>query len=443
MGTTAAAGTIGPTLYACATLFFGLGPPAALGLVAVVAQTFGAFPVALFAWLAGDPLRGPAPLAVLRVASAWTAQELLRTLALTGLPWTFLAHALAPVPALIQAAALGGAFLVSSWLAALNAALGVALAGRSIRAAAITAGAIAAPVALHALAVAATGEAAGPPLRARLVQGDVPETWRGRPARVHDALARLVELTRLGEPVDVAVWPENAVSVLLPVNDLPLARALRALDGSASFVVLGAPRVDGDHPARFRNSAFLVDPAGRILAVHDKVHLVPFAEYAPWPAGALDLRDPGYVPGERPALLRAGTAALGPLVCYEVIFPEISRALVLEGATLLVNVSTDYWLGGPAGGEQHLAAAIFRAVEFARPMLRATNTGITAAIDSRGRILALLERGVPGALTVEVRPSEELTLYARTGDVFAWFATAAALALAWPRRPRFRRARRE
>jgi apolipoprotein N-acyltransferase len=440
MGTTAALGTIGPTLHPCATLFFGLGPAAALGFVAAVAQLFGALPVALFAWLCGDPRRGSAPLAALRVASAWTAQEWLRTLALTGLPWTFLAHALAPVPALIQGATLGGAFLVSFWLAALNAAGAVALAARPAGPAAATAAGIAGLAGLHALVVAAAAEPAGPLLRARLVQANVPEAWRGTPSGVHQALARLVDLTRRGERVDLAIWPENAVSVLLPLNDLPLANALRALGGSAGWVVLGAPRVDPDEPTRFRNSAFLVDPAGAVSAVHDKVHLVPFAEYAPWPLGALGLREPGYVAGERPGVLRAGSAALGPLVCYEVIFPAISRALVRDGASVLMNVSNDYWLGPGGGREQHLAAAVFRAVEFARPMLRATNTGITAAIDGRGRILARLDPDVAGALTVAVRPASDPTPYARTGDAFAWLATAVALAGALPRRGRARSA---
>lgn len=422
MGTTAALGTIGPTVYASATLFFGLGPPAALLLVLAVGQLFAALPIALFAWLAGDPL-GAGPLrSALRLACAWTAQELLRTLC--GLPWAFLAHALAPVPALLQAAGLGGAFLVSFWLAAWNAALGIALATRSPRPALATAGAVAALVGAHAVASATAPPASGPTLRARLVQPQVPEAWRGSPAGVHQSLDRLAELTR-GDPVDLAVWPENAVSVLLPVNDLPLERGLRGVGDSAAWIVLGAPRVAPDR--RFRNSAFLVSPRGGIAAVHDKVHLVPFAEALPLSARWLGLHDPGYVPGDRPSVLSAGAARLGPLVCYEVIFPELARDLVRQGANVLVNVSNDYWLGGPGGGEQHLAAAVLRAVEVARPLLRATNTGITAAIDARGRILARLPRGVPEAATVTVQLSEGLTLYARTGDAFAWLAAAAAV----------------
>jgi apolipoprotein N-acyltransferase len=102
-------------------------------------------------------------------------------------------------------------------------------------------------------------------------------------------------------------------------------------------------------------------------------------------------------------------------------------SLVRGGADVLVNVSNDFWLGGPGGSEQHLAAAVFRAVELARPLLRATNTGVTAAIDARGRILARLAPDRPSAATVEVRPGGGLTPYARMGDAFAWLAAAAAL----------------
>ncbi len=440
MGTTGAIGTIGPTVYGSGTLFFGLGPLGACALVAAVAQLFAGIPVALFAWLAGDPLRTHPALAALRVAAAWTAQELLRSVLFGGLPWTFLAHALAPVPALIQAASLGGAFLVSFWLAALNAACGIGLAARPARGAWGTAGAIVVAVCLHALVVGMRPETDGPRLRARLVQPNVPESWRTSPGGIHRALDRLVELTRSGDAVDVALWPENAVNALLPLNDLPLAQAMRALDGSASRVVLGAPRAEPDRPGRFRNSAFLVDAAHGITAFHDKVHLVPFAEYAPWPARALGLPDPSYEGGERPTLLPAGPVRLGPLVCYEVIFPSLSRSLVRDGAGILVNLSNDYWLGGPGGSEQHLAAAVFRAVEFSRPMLRATNTGVTAAIDARGRILERIETGVAAAATVAVRPATELTVYARLGDAFAWLAAVAALATA-VREGRLRRPR--
>jgi apolipoprotein N-acyltransferase len=438
MGTSAAAGTIGPTVYACARLFFELGPVASALMVLAVSQLFAGFPIAFCAYLSGDPLRSSAAVATLRFAAAWVAQELLRAVALTGLPWAFLAHALAPVPSLIQAASLGGAFLVSFWLAAVNAAFGLAcLPARRRGALAVVVGATACIAAAHAASLLLAPEPSGPPLRARLVQGNLPERWRGDAGSATRSLTVLADLTEdEGARVDLAVWPENAVSFLLPVNDLPLERATRRLSGTASYVLLGAPRVAGDRPAHFRNAAFLVDPGRGILSFHDKVHLVPFAEYVPWPAAMLGMRGPRYEAGARPTVLDAGGTLIGPLVCYEVIFPEISRALVRDGAEVLVNVSNDYWLGGPAGSEQHLAAAVFRAVELGRPLLRSTNTGVTAAIDARGRTLARLPRDRADAVTVDFQPARGRTLTARTGNAFAWLASAGAIAGALAERRR-------
>ena len=429
MGSVGAAVTIGPTLYACATRFFQLDTVAALAVVAGVGQLFGAIPVALFAVACGDPARHSVPVAVARFAAAWVGCELLRTVAWSGLPWAFLAHALVPVPFLLQAATLGGAFLVSFWLAALNASLAIAVIAPRRRPALGTALAIGVAVGAHAvLSLGEVPETAGT-LRVRLVQGNVSEAWRGEAWPALDVLNRLVDLTDDGDAVDLAVWPENAVSFLLPVNELPLERAAARLVPLAAHVLLGAPRIGDDHPDRFRNSAVLMKPGEGIVGYYDKVHLVPFAEYVPRAAVLLGYEGPHYVPGDRFRVLHAGDTRIGALVCYEVIFPSIARALVENGAQVLVNISNDYWLGGPAGGEQHFAAAVLRAVELRRPMLRAANTGITGAVDAYGRVLGRLDRDREGALTLVVRPSNELTLYARSGDAFAWLALLLCVAV--------------
>ena len=96
-------------------------------------------------------------------------------------------------------------------------------------------------------------------------------------------------------------------------------------------------------------------------------------------------------------------------------------------ATLLVNVSNDYWLGGPAGSAQHFAAAVLRAVELGRPLVRSADSGITGAVDAHGRVIAVLASGVPAATTVEIRPTTEVTIFARIGSAVSWLAVAGAL----------------
>ena len=135
------------------------------------------------------------------------------------------------------------------------------------------------------------------------------------------------------------------------------------------------------------------------------------------------------------AVSKAG--GFGVLICFEVIYPELSRDLARGGARFLLNLSNDAWFGDSSGLEQHFAMSVFRAVETRRALARATNTGVTALIAPSGRIAARFPDHARGAWIVRVPLREGFTPYTRAGDIFAFsaaIAAAAALALA-PRRP--------
>ena len=414
-----------------AIAYFGLRPTYALLAGIAVGQVFGAGSFMLFSGTAGDPFRGRALLAWTRICVCWAGAEIVRATLLTGLPWLFLGHALAERPDLIQGARLGGAYLVSLQLAAINAAILFAV--RDRRVALGLGGLCTASFALSmaALPHAASGRAAvagsvrtetgnetpAPgELDVLLVQGNIPNAWRGDPSRIADALGQLVDLTKTERVIDLAIWPENAINFLLPVNDSVLGDALQPLGASPRYLLLGAPRTAIEAAGELRNSATLLGPERITRGHHDKVHLLPFAEYVPDIARAIGIEGSTTGAGAAPSVLDAGGAVLGPLVCFEVAFPEIARAQVRAGATLLVNLSNDAWFGGTGAMEQHFVGAIFRAVETGRPMLRATNTGITAAIDAWGRVQARLPMNVAGVLHVAVVPTAETTLYTRLGD---------------------------
>lgn len=433
---TAVSGAVGAVAY------FGL--PVWAGALAALAagQLFGAGSFVLFALLAGDPSRHHPALAALRVGAAWAAAELMRSVLFTGLPWLLFAYTLVPVPQLAQSAAIGGALFVSLWLAAFNAALSLALRAQGRRAAFATATLIVAGVAGLDLTWAGTSphtshDAPGPgsirvdsaalpgksdAVRVLIVQSGVPNEWRGSSPGAVRAVEQLVRLSQVEPTPDLILWPENALSALLPFNQDLLRRGLAPLGSSVPHLIIGAPRSDPDVPGRLLTAAFLLGPERQVLGYHDKVHLLPFAEYMPWPLSALGFGGRQTHAGSGPTMLEAGSVAVGPLLCYEILFPELSRKLVLDGAEILVNLSNDAWFGTTGAVEQHLAGAVFRAIETQRPMLRSTNTGITVAIDARGRIVARLEMNRPGSLAVTVRPGAGLTPYVRMGDVAAWSA---------------------
>ena len=430
------------------TAYFGLSLWQGIAIALTVGQVFGAGSFALAAALAGDPSVGRVPVTLVRLGAAWAAAEFARSTWLTGLPWMLLAHALAPAPHLIQAAAVGGTLLVSAWLAALNGALLLCTRSDRRRGGALAVVAIAVAVAAPVLlagsqdAAPANSVAAGRvtlatgdrehqkgELRVLLIQGSLPNAWRGEVARIGDALDRMVRLSETPDPVELVVWPENAVSFLMPQNESRIRDTLRARRHFPPYLLFGTPRLTGSSNPILYNSAVLLGPDRRTIGFHDKVHRLPFAEYAPWPLGRFKRPGLAVTAGDRPVVLEAGAVPIGPLICFEIVFSQLARDLVRDGAGVLVNISNDAWFGSTGAIEQHFASAVFRAVETRRPVLRATNTGITAAIDSSGRVVSRLEPDRPGTLEVSVAPGTGLTPYMRSGEVLGPIALAGTVLL--------------
>jgi apolipoprotein N-acyltransferase len=242
----------------------------------------------------------------------------------------------------------------------------------------------------------------------------VPVFWqRGR-----DLTARAPD-PALGPP-DLVVWPETSLPVLLERSDA--ARVQLTVASAGSPVLIGAQRVEA---FAARNSLAVVDGGGTLTEVYDKHHLVPFGEYLPL-QGLADrlgitalaaVLPGGYGPGEGPVLLDLGPG-LGqafPMICYEAIFPGYIREVGAR-PDWMVHVTNDAWFGTFSGPWQHLALARLRAAEQGLPILRAANTGVSAVIDGRGRVLDAIPLGEAGFLDARLPPALSPTLYARFGD---------------------------
>src|ERR1700682_1942764 len=201
----------------------------------------------------------------------------------------------------------------------------------------------------------------------------------------------------------------------------------KAVQGSASSAANAIPAP--------YNSALLFDAQGRRVFSYDKIHLVPFGEYEPFP---LIHRLVNGVSDEVGGFHKGQTYAVAPLpggysfavfICYEAIFPNEVRRFAINGAQLFVNISNDGWFGRSAAPEQHLRMARVRAVENRRWIVRATNNGYTLSIDPYGRIIAALPPDVRAAADLPYDFRTDTTIYTRFGDWFAWLCVLVSVIL--------------
>jgi apolipoprotein N-acyltransferase len=201
-----------------------------------------------------------------------------------------------------------------------------------------------------------------------------------------------------------------------------------------SWVVTGAigstPAAEnGGSASDVFNSAALVSPTGDWKARYDKVRLVPFGEYLPFPklfafAGGLTREVGEFKPGASRSPLDAGSLPLGIFICYESVFPDEVRQFANHGAQVFINLSNDGWYGDSGAYAQHLNQTRMRAIDNNRWILSATDTGVTAAIDPYGRTVARLPRKQRGALVAPYALTSVTTFYTRFGD---WFAGLCAI----------------
>lgn len=357
----------------------------------------------------------------LRLALCLGLVELARGHVLTGFPWALPGY-IWTATVLAQLAALVGPYGLTALTLAL-AALPVRLWQRqpnrrgAAQAAGLTLG-------LGALlwGGAATLEARPVPARAdapvlRLVQPNAPQDQKWDPAMIPVFFNRMVGFSAEGPRPDLILWPESAVPVLLDEAG-PTLEYISEQAGQVPLL-LGIQRAEG---RAYYNSAVLVDETGQPTGVYDKHHLVPFGEYMPFPGvwqrlgitGLAARVDSGYAAGPGPALLDLGFARALPLICYEAVFPQYARHS--PRPDVLIQLTNDAWFGAHTGPYQHLAQARMRAIESGLPLVRAANTGVSAVIDARGRVVEALPLNQAGYLDATLPAALPPTLYARTGD---------------------------
>jgi apolipoprotein N-acyltransferase len=369
----------------------------------------------------------------------WVAVELART-RVTGFPWDLLGTAQVDNISLSRITTLTGVYGVSFEIMLVNVAVAAAfLVPKKKRGTLLIA-------ALVAGAVLQAGRLVDAPKlsadrSALLVQENIPvdANWtRDAFARTLDELADLtlsrVKTDSAGAKADspnLVVWPESPAPFFTndPLFREPVSEVARQARAWVVTGAIGSTTAGAGHASQLFNSAALVSPQGSWTMRYDKVHLVPFGEYLPFPslfafAGGLTKEVGEFQAGTARAPLDAVGTKLGVFICYESVFPDEVRQFANNGAEVFVNISNDAWYGDSGAYAQHLNQTRMRAIENDRWLLSATNTGVTASIDPYGRVVARLPRKERAALDAPYALTSVTTFYTRHGD---WFAFLCAI----------------
>jgi apolipoprotein N-acyltransferase len=416
-------------LYVALNRYGGMPAPLAGLAILLFCALLALFPGLFGALFARLRPTGVLPPAVL-FGALWALVEWLRSWLLTGFPWLAVGYTQTPPSPLAAYLPLLGVFGVGG-LVALAGALLALLPWRSPRKAlpgvAVLVGVMLAGVLLGRVAWTAP---VGEPLRVALLQTNIEQGLKWQPERLLDWLDTNLRLVA-ENPADLVVLPETTLPLLadqLPDGYLDHLQArMQAVGGD---LVLGV--FTRDAQGQVYNAAI---SAGQSPAQwYAKRHLVPFGEYSPplfgWFYALADIPMSDQTRGPaRQAPMQLGAQRVAINICYEDLFgAELLHAL--PEATLLLNLSNLAWYGDSLAQPQHLQIARVRALETGRPMLRSTNTGMTAVIRPDGSVQAVLPAFTQGALHAEVHGYQGLTPYARWGDWLAVLLAGAALLLA-------------
>ena len=435
---------IGEAFLVEAELFLWALPLALIGLPAVLAL-FHAAAFALFGALAKGFLFTHLR-ALILLALLLTLSEYARSHLLTGLPWNLPVMGWAGWLYLAQPVALIGIYGLSLLIL-----LSAALLASGRRRAVCLALALPLSTVIYSFFVLAddaikSNENA---LIVTIVQPNLPQREKWRPDLRDRHIEKTFKMTALGlqyaPDTDLIIWPETAIPALIdegPGFAERLAAALPAGDsGHPPYLLTGAIRRDIGHArTRYFNSVMLWSGDGLLLARSDKHHLVPFGEYLPFQSfletiglQQLTRLRGGYAAGPPAARLSAARLPLlAPLICYEAVFPRHARGG--ERPAAFVNLTNDGWFGTSFGPYQHLAQARLRAIEQGVPLLRAANTGMSAAFDARGRQLDRLPLAETAVFSLPLPPALPPGLYARHGDLLFWSIWVAGIFFLWARR---------
>jgi apolipoprotein N-acyltransferase len=390
-----------------------------LGMLVVLSLVLLPFTL-LTRWTAGKSV----VLALGCAPGFWLLTELCRNVfPLNGFPWGLLGYSQFPYLWIIQTADISGVYLISALLVGANSAFVGALRLKTFKPLVVFAIPFLMANLYGAYRVTWWQPETGPALKVALVQPNIGLSQD----REHYALKYYETLPEYYQRAVEAgaewvIFPEAPNPFLYQEDFYFRTFWERQVSAQRAYLLFNTTLLETDPSLRYFNSALLLGPGGQEAYRYYKTHLVPFGEYVPFQDWLGVLFEPlvqevaGFSPGEELHLGKIADTPFATLICYEGIFPELSRRFVRQGAQVFVNITNDSWYGRSTAPRQHLEMALFRAIETRKPFLRSANSGYSAAVDYLGRPsqeMGLFEEGI---LMTQVAGNSYLSIYSYVGD---------------------------
>jgi apolipoprotein N-acyltransferase len=403
----------------------------------------------VFAWLWGlYPTKGF--FSLFWAPSVWVGLEFIRAHLLTGFPWALMGHSQYNYLPVIQIAELSGVYGISFLIVLVNQTLywvfwsDAPFLGwsRKWKEAVFTFFLFILTLCFgfYSLSNQRQKDQQVPALSVAVIQGNIDQSLKWDPAYQEETIRIYRDLSQealLSTP-ELIIWPETAVPFYFLNENRFTPGLFRLTRVGQTHLLFGSPALDHQRgETHYYNRAYLLSPEGRIN-FYDKVHLVPFGEYIPLKrflpfVGKMVQAIGDFSPGMGSYGLPHPRGKIGVLICFETIFPELSRAYKQEGCRILVNMTNDAWFGNTSAPYQHLSMLVFRAVENRVWIARAANTGFSAVIDTSGRIVKRVPLFQAGGIYAKIPLRGEKTFYSNHGDwiiIFCGFVFLVGIVMA-------------
>lgn len=385
-------------------------------------------------------------LAILFLPAYFLMWNWLLTMSDFNYPWADFGYALGYFNNLIQAADIGGVYLISLFVLVINLLVYVSISpkfdftekgrlGLRYLAAAII-------LIFFGYGIVRKSQLHDPPkseeITIGLVQGNITKDIKWAPGNLEYSFDKYFELSRKAaqDGVDLLIWPETAIPTYMVQEPRNMAKMRAFVDSLNLPILTGIVYYEtlGIEDYNVFNSAIFLKPHQENFQVYSKIHLVPMSEKIPYSDKFRKLRkvqlgQADFSSGREHTIFRDDRINFATLICFESAFPGFARTFTRRGAEMLVVITNDMWFGRTSLYEQHAMMAVFRAIENRVPVVRAANTGISMAIDKRGEILARTGTFEEANLIVKVRPEPASSVYDKIGDVIPQSATVLVLIL--------------